>query len=783
MKKRNKTVLAIVIGVLMGWMSIAASLAGAMAEEEDKTLSPYFMVNSDDPLTDRLPLKSTQVKADVSGVIADVAVTQVYENIGNKPLEAVYVFPASTKAAVYGMKMTIGERIIVAEIKEKEQARRDYEDAKNAGKSASLLEQHRPNVFQMQVANILPGDVISVELKYTELLVPTDAVYEFAYPTVVGPRYMGMQTDNSSTNNDHWAANPYLHQGKSPQTTLGIAVNLNAGLPIRDISCTTHPVEIAYKGDDSAAVKINPKEKYTGNRDFILHYRLAGDRIETGLLLASGEKENFFLMMLQPPKRIKADQIPPREYMFIVDVSGSMHGFPLDTAKVLLKDLIGRLRPDDRFNVLLFSGSARVMSENALPATSENIQKAIEVIDREQGGGGTELLPALKKALDMEGDQKISRTLIIVTDGYVTVEEEAFDLIRNRLGEANLFAFGIGSSVNRHLIEGMARAGMGEPFVITRPEDAPEKAENFRKLVESPVLTDISLDYGDFDVYDVEPPAIPDVLANRPVIVFGKWRGKARGTLHVRGQGGKGPFSRDIRVEKFTPDPGNKALKYLWARHRIEVLSDYNSLRADDGRSKTIIDLGLTYNLLTAYTSFIAVDSRIRLENGKAVTVKQPLPLPLGVSDYALGGEQFAAKSMAAPIMGGSFMSRQEVLSEGDSRNDKAREPEKKNKSMGIEQISVSTGYSEAKVRKIIEKHLQDVQQCCQGGPGGCSGFGKMTLKMVVDGGGRVTRLEIIIPGSKDDTIQACMRKILEKINFPAPVNTGTADITIVLIF
>ena len=182
------------------------------AESEDRTLSPYFFVKSDNPQVDQLPLKSTSARVHIAGVIADVLVTQVYKNEGREPLEAVYVFPASTRAAVYGMKMTIGKRVIEARIKKRDEARREYEQARDQGKTASLLEQQRPNVFQMNVANILPGDEIKVELKYTELLVPTDRVYEFVYPTVVGPRYSN-QPEATASASEHWVKNPYPPSG------------------------------------------------------------------------------------------------------------------------------------------------------------------------------------------------------------------------------------------------------------------------------------------------------------------------------------------------------------------------------------------------------------------------------------------------------------------------------------------------------------------------------------------------------------------------------------------
>ena len=280
--------------------------ANAQQEEGgDKTLSPFFFVKSDDAGIDQMPLKSTSADVCISGVIADVKVTQIYKNTGKSALEAIYVFPASTRAAVYGMKMTIGKRIIEARIKKREEARQEYEQARNEGRSASLLEQQRPNVFQMNVANIMPGDEIKVELKYTELIIPNDKVYEFVYPTVVGPRYSN-QAENSAPTSEKWSQNPYLKQGKSPSYTFDINVKVDAGLPISQLTCTTHKVKTAFSGKNEAQVDLDASESYGGNRDYILRYRLDGDRIQSGLLLSDGKSENFFLLMVQPPKRRSA---------------------------------------------------------------------------------------------------------------------------------------------------------------------------------------------------------------------------------------------------------------------------------------------------------------------------------------------------------------------------------------------------------------------------------------------------------------------------------------------
>jgi Ca-activated chloride channel homolog len=747
-------------------------------ESDDKTLSPYFFVKSDDPSVDRLPLKSTSAAVNISGVIADVKVTQVYKNEGSHALEAIYVFPASTRAAVYAMKMTIGERTINAKIKKRDEARQEYEEAKQQGKSASLLEQQRPNVFQMNVANIMPGDLIKVEMSYTELLVPTDKVYDFVYPTVVGPRYSN-QTASTAPASDKWVQNPYLHEGEAPPYAFDISVNIASGMPIQKLFCTSHKVDVHYHGTSSASIGLEPSEKAGGNRDYILKYQLSGDQVESGLLLYQGEKENFFLLMLQPPKQVTLAQIPGREYIFIVDVSGSMYGFPLELSKKLLKDLIENLRPGDRFNVVLFAGGSTVMSESSVPANAGNIARALKVIDSQHGGGGTELLPALKRALGLPKTEGFSRTIVIATDGYVNVEEEAFDLIRNNLASANMFPFGIGTAVNRHLIEGMAHVGLGEPFVITKPEDAPAKAAAFRKLIESPVLTRVKVDFGRFDAYDVEPASIPDVLADRPVVVFGKWRGRPEGTITLSGLTGEKPYSDEIRVTSVKPEKTNAPLPYLWARQRIMLLSDRNLLRQNDARIAEVTDLGLRYNLLTAYTSFIAVDSEVRNKDGRTTTVNQLLPLPEGVSDYAVGGVM--TRSVAAPMA----MKQKSAPAEAEMRllaksEDKAASQPAPVPPLSVKiiKVSVTGGLGRDAVRSTLEQQLNAIQACFQN----MIVRGKLEIRLTVAPNGVVKIARLVNSVTKNETVKQCLFQKIKGWQFPASADGKDTYATITLL-
>lgn len=640
--------------LFLALIAVAIAFTSGQAQTpEDKTLAPYFVVQGD-PGVDHLPLKDTRVDISVSGVIADVKVRQIYRNEGTRPINASYVFPASTRAAVYSMRMQIGDEIIVAKIKEREQAKKDFEEAKEEGKSASLLEQQRPNVFSMSLANIMPQEQVEIELRYTELLVPTDSVYEVVFPTVVGPRYAS--PNDKTKKEDGFVETPYQHQGEQPASALHISTRIAAGLPIYDLSCPSHQILPQWQSQNVAQLTLDDSNPFQGNRDFVLRYRLAGDQITSGLLLFKGIDENFFLYMAQPPKRVAMDAIPAREYIFVVDVSGSMDGFPLNTSKRLLKDLIGKLRPTDLFNVVLFAGDSAVLSPQSLQANQENIGRAIHLIEQQRGSGGTELLPAIQQAMALPRQDGISRSVVLVTDGYVSGEQGVFDHIRANLNRCNVFAFGIGGSVNRYLIEGIAKAGMGEPFIVTEESEAEGVATKFREYIETPVLTDINVRSIGFDTYDVNPMRFPDLLAQRPIILFGKWRGPIAGTIELTGKTGQGDYVSTLDVANSQPDEGNSALRYLWARSRIAELSDYGSSDLSEENIRQITGLGLKYNLLTRYTSFIAVREVVTNPTGSAEDVKQPLPLPLHVSELAVGGAEVGSEPELIWLLVGSLL-------------------------------------------------------------------------------------------------------------------------------
>lgn len=614
----------------------------------ERSLAPYFRVaGSGESALDALPLRETVTRVAIAGVIAAVEVRQVYVNRGAGVIEAVYVFPASTRAAVHGMEMRVGDRVIRARMREKKKARAVFERAKAAHRTASLLEQQRPNVFQMSVANIHPGDEVSVTLRYSETIPLVDGVYEFVYPAVVGPRFPGHAAGKPAA--EQWVANPHLGEGEASPAGFRLDLELATGMPIRSLTCPSHQVPVAFTGKSGARLRVAGND--AANRDVIVRYQLADEQIVSGLLLHEGRGENFFLLNVEPPEHVLPEHIPPRDYVFVVDVSGSMNGFPLDLARALFRDLIGSLRPVDSFNILLFASGSESMSRQPLPATGDNVRAGIAFLENRCSGGGTRLVHALDSAIGLPGGGDRSRSVIVITDGFITMEADAFRVVRDKLGQANLFAFGIGSSVNRHLIEGLAAVGGGEPFVVTRPSEAPGVAQRLRDHVSSPVLTNIRVEAEGVRLDTMEPAAARDVFAARPLTITGRYHGDHRGRIIVSGlTGGGREFRREFALSDAAANgTGNPALRSLWARERVRTLADYADLALGENEiAREITNLGMTYELLTPYTSFVAIDERIRRVANDAGTVRQPLPLPDGVPASAVGGGSQVAKAIVS---------------------------------------------------------------------------------------------------------------------------------------
>jgi len=629
----------------------------------DKTGSPTALC----------PLKHTDVKASISGFLARVAVTQQFGNTSTEKIEAVYTFPLPQNAAVDDMTITVGSRTVRGQIKRREEAQAIYEAARAAGHVAGLLDQERPNIFTQSVANIMPGEQVTVRISYVETLRYADGAYEFVFPMVVGPRYIPGQPTGKSGGG--WspdttrvpdasritppvAADAETATPKRAGHDISLSVLLEAGVAIEGVKSVLHEVIIDTLSAHSAAVRLKDQNEIP-NKDFILRYRVAGGTIKDAVLAHRGDEGGFFTLVLQPPDRVSPQQVMPKELVFVLDSSGSMSGFPIEKAKETMKLALQSLYPQDTFNLMTFSGDTRILFPEPVAATAENLQKAEQFLGRQAGGGGTEMMKAIRAALDPSDEQGHIRIVCFMTDGYVGNDLEILAEIRKH-PNARVFAFGIGNSVNRFLLDQMALQGRGEVEYVSLTDDGSAAARRFHERVRNPLLTDIAINWGGLPVTDVYPKRIPDLFSARPIVICGRYERAGNGVVRLSGDMSGGRFSRDLPVSLPDRDPNNSVLAKLWARTRIDELmsQDFNGVQRGDmqaGLREEITQLGLKFGLMTQFTSFVAVEEMTITEGGKPRRVEVPVEMPDGVSYQGVFGEPRKSEAFARVAPGGAM--------------------------------------------------------------------------------------------------------------------------------
>ena len=448
-----------------------------------------------------MPLKHTDVRASVSGYIGEVEVTQQFHNPYSSKIEAIYLFPLPHNAAVNDFIMTIGERRIRGIIRERKEAEQIYQEAKRQGYVASLLTEERPNIFAQSVANIEPGQEIDVNIKYIHTLSYVDGWYEFVFPMVVGPRFNppGMTEGVGAVARGKIGASRqktevlYLEPGERTPHDISLSVNIDAGVRIEEFECKTHEIIHESSSPEHLTVSLNPGDSLP-NRDFVLRYRVAGDQIKSSLLTHKDERGGFFSLMLYPPKELASLPRQPMEMVFVIDCSGSMYGRPIAQAKEAVERGLGLLQPGDSFQVISFSMSASKFGDRPVEATRANIKRAAAYVDSLQGEGGTMMIEGIKAALDFPHDPQRLRFVCFLTDGYIGNEAEILREIRKRLGPSRIFSFGIGSAVNRYLIEHMGKTGRGAVAYLGPNDEAAQIMEDFFERISHPALTDVRID-------------------------------------------------------------------------------------------------------------------------------------------------------------------------------------------------------------------------------------------------------------------------------------------------
>ncbi|MEG4805732.1 VIT domain-containing protein [Microcoleus sp. ARI1-B5] len=621
------------------------SCNGARSPETRCAVGGLFVKTQNTAREQVFPLKRTEVKAKIAGNISRVEVVQKFENPFPESLEAVYVFPLPDEAAVDDMEIKIGDRTIKADIKRREEALEIYQKAREQGRTAGLLEQERSNIFTQSLANIKPGEKIEVTIRYTESLKFAGGDYEFVFPTVVGPRYISQNTTDADRINP-----PVLFPGTRSGHDIAVKVEIDAGVAIGDVRSTSHQITTDRSGN---IVQVQLANSDTiPNKDLILRYRVAGENTRSTILTQSDKRGGHFATYLIPALNYKANEIVPKDVVFLMDTSGSQQGEPLAKSKELMRRFIQGLNPNDTFTIIDFANTAQALSTTPLANTAQNRQSAINYIDKLQANGGTELLNGIQAVMNFpEAATGRLRSIVLITDGYIGNEKEVLALVQRSLKPGNrLYSFGVGGSVNRFLLNRLAEVGRGTSQVIRQDEPSASAAEKFFSQINNPVLTDIQISWeGTGEKPEIYPIAPPDLFASQPLVLFGKKTDRAPGQLRIRGTqaGGKayeqilpvnfdrsgGRQRESTSVAATVTDFGNPAVAQLWGRSRIQDLMNQMFGGETPSLVEAVTNTALTYHLLSEYTALVAVSSEVRVEpDGSRRRVQVPVELPQGVS-------------------------------------------------------------------------------------------------------------------------------------------------------
>ncbi len=640
------------------------------------------------------PLKHTDVKVIISGFIARATVTQTFENPFDEKIEAVYVFPLPHTAAVDDMTMVMGERRIIGLIKRRDEARAAYERAIEQGATASLLEQERPNIFTQSVGNIKPGEEILIEISYVDVLSYDMGSYEFHFPMVVGPRYIpgtptskkpdlpkelegkvgeietpkvevpmegpdpsgtGWSPDTTSVPDASRITPPVLKPGYRTGHDISLSVSLEAGVPVKDINVVNHKAMLKRIGTSGAVAEISSEDSIP-NKDFVMKYAVVGEKPEMAVLAHSkGPDQGYFMLMIQPKLDAELAKAPPREVVFLVDVSGSMGGEPTEKVKEAMRHFFRLSKPDDTVQVITFAGSANRLFEKPVPATEENVSRALNFTQQIRGGGGTEMLKGIRMVLNEPVDPVRVRIVVMLTDGYIGNEAEIIAEVGKRAGDQIRFwAIGIGSSPNRFLIDGVAKQGGGMSGVIELNTDPKELVSQIVERIHRAQLAKIQIEWNELSVSEIFPRRIPELWAGRPVIVFGRYAEGGKTRLRLSGVAEGKPLSYSLDVTLPHEQPKHGVLSKMWARKKIEDISAQMFYADTPEVVEEITQVALAYRLMSQYTSFVAVDETevqfVNQQPRRPRRVLVPVPLPAGVEFDGIFGGNVALEEEASAI-------------------------------------------------------------------------------------------------------------------------------------
>ncbi len=659
-------VLAIVAGIGSSFMLAAIALllspdaaAAKLQETHAEDSGRLQLLSRHGQLVQDAPRLKTSVQMDVNGMLARVRVKQRFLNISAAWVEGVYSFPLPEDSAVDHMRLVYADRVIEGDIKEREQARRVYQKARDAGQKASLLAQQRPNMFTTRVANIPPGEEVLVEIEYQQQLSIIDGVFSLRFPMVIGPRYIPgepiveeqpgfagegwaratRQVPDADRITPPWVEAGVLSGGQNADNPVSLRVDLNAGMELASVDSLYHATRVKDLGEGRYQVDLSGGD-VPADRDFVLRWRPQALAFpQAALFRENWQGAGYGLLMVLPPQQLQQDTpLLNRELILVVDTSGSMHGASIGQARAALRLALQQLRPGDRFNLIQFNNVTHSLFKTSLPASQANKQRALDYVEGLEADGGTEMLPAMARALGDQPESRLLRQVVFLTDGNIGNERALFKLIKQRLGNSRLFPVGIGSAPNSFFMTRAAQFGRGSFTYIGDLNDVREQMTALFSRLQSPVLTDVRVQW-DGQVVRQAPARVPDLYHGEPLVLAVRMDNAdaPSGQVTISGQLGNQAWQRTIHLQGGRQARG---VHVLWARRMIRDAMAGQSLGDDvDKVRQTVVDLALEHHLVSRYTSLVAVDKTpARAPNEKLQQKQLPGLLPHGWSARHLVG-------------------------------------------------------------------------------------------------------------------------------------------------
>ena len=599
----------------------------------DDVESGQLLMRAGDELSSAI-LLSTDIKVSVAGSSSRTIVSQRFINTGETWAEGVYVFPIGQNAAVDTLKLRIGDRFIEGQIKEKQQAKLIYKEAKAEGKKTALIEQQKPNLFTNKIANIGPGEIVVVQIEFQSKLLPKDGSWELRLPLVSAPRFdidaieEKIEFGNSgfsdqSMNTDY---NENIDIKVLEETELfnpvEISIDLNTGFELNSLKSSFHKVDIDKLSNGHHRISL--VEPISSDRDFVLRWTAVDKDTQTSLFKETQAGQDHLLLTLNPPLTNKNKHSPDREIIFIQDISGSMGGQPIRQSKIGLEMAIKRLKPKDKFNIVLFNDRFSSYSRTPVKATAKERDKAIRYVRRLQADGGTEMYPALKFSLmNFRSDKSVLKQLIFLTDGAVTQESRLFSLINRELKTARLFTIGIGSAPNSFFMTRAAEIGRGSHIHIGDMDEISNRMSELFSKIENPAVTDLKLILPKSFRAEVYPNPLPDLYVGDPLSIAIRGR-NASGIAKITGKIGNQKWVARIPLDQGAKQIG---IAKLWAREKISNLERSRIALNPSANRKAHIDsellqTALNYGLVSRLSSMVAVD----------ITPSRPLGVEIGTA-------------------------------------------------------------------------------------------------------------------------------------------------------